>query len=136
MKRSSGLQNFIIYLLLTVFLITGSGMGLDEGCQVFSLCGRNRGSTLTSQTFTTSGDLHTFEVRESSAVVFSIRGFKSNRSESFGRSGLFFLCVLAVLSGIFRLVQEIFVFYDRLYVHDRFHMITFMHDTDGRKRIS
>ncbi|MGN0154276.1 MAG: hypothetical protein ACI4A3_07480 [Lachnospiraceae bacterium] len=132
--RQTGIYSCLIYLLLAVFLITGSGMGLGEGLQVFSSC--NQESRITPQTFTTSNNLHIFEVREQNTAAITSRSMKGNRTESFYRNVFFFLCALALLSGIFRIVHSIFVFYGRLYIGDRYYMIAFMHDTDGRKRIA
>lgn len=136
MKEKMRIRNFMIYVLLVVFLITGSGMGLDAKQQVFSLCNHEVTSTIASQSLTSYNDLHTFEIRESSSAVFSLRGFQNNHTKSFCRCGLFFFCVLTVLSAVFRLVQETFALYSRLYIHERFYMITFMQDTDGRKKFS
>lgn len=129
-------QNFIIYLFLAVFLVTGVGIGLDTGLNAFSTYEQQGDSVFTAKTFTTSRILHNFEVRESNSTLLTLKGFQNRHQKAFSRSGLFILFILAVFARLFSLIKEIFILYDRLYVHERYHMITFMHDTDGRKRIS
>ena len=115
-------KDLIIYVLLAVLLIAGSGIGLDAGQQVHRNCDQTE-EVLMSQSLISCSDLHTLEIRENTSVVL---GFRS----------LFFLYILAVLSGVFRLIQKTFTFYSRLYVRKRFHIITFMQDADGRKKFS
>ena len=136
MKDKMQFRNFIIYLFLAVFLVTGVGSGLDTGLNAFSACEQQGDAVFSIKTFTISRILHNFEARESNTTLFVLKGFQNNHQKAFGRNGLFFLFILAVFAKLFSLIKEILVLYDRLYVHERYHMITFMHDTDGRKRIS
>lgn len=136
MKKTDKHNNFIIYMLLVVFLITGAGYGLGEESQVFPSCYDNQGSTISVPTLTASGEIHTFQVKERNSVTLRYGNFRNNRSETVLKNNYAFLCVLAILSVFFRLIQEVFVHFQRLYVNERFFVITFMQDTDGRKRIS
>ena len=136
MKCYEKRNNFIVYLLLVVFLITGAGFGLGEECQVFSSYHDVPSSVITVPTFTASNELHTFQVKERNSVTFRYNSLRNNRSEATLRGSLLFVCVLTILSVLFQLLQEIFVYFERLYVRDRYYIITFMHNTDGRKRIS
>lgn len=128
-------KDLIIYVLLAVLLIAGSGIGLDAGQQVHRNCDQTE-EVLMSQSLISCSDLHTLEIRENTSVVLGFRSLRSSRGDSFCRCGLFFLYILAVLSGVFRLIQKTFTFYSRLYVRKRFHIITFMQDADGRKKFS
>lgn len=136
MKNLKNSNNFIIYLLLVVFLITGAGYGLGEECQVFSAYHNVNSSEITAPTFSANDEIHTFQVRERNSVTLRYNSMKSNRGEVTLRGCLLFLCVLALLSVFFRLLQEIFFRFERLYVRERLCIIGFIHDTDGRKRIS
>lgn len=136
MKRNMKYNNCITYILLVVFLITGAGFGLGEECQVFLACGNVGESEITTLTFRASNEIHTFQVRERNSVTLRYDSVKNNYSETSSKGGFIFLCVLALLLVYFRLVQEAFVYYGRLYVRDRFYIIAFMQDIDGRKRIA
>lgn len=136
MKRVEERNNFIIYLLLVVFLIAGAGFGLGENCQVFSSYQDMNQSRITVPTFTANDEIHTFQVRERSAVALRYISFNNSRSDVSLKGSLAFLCVLTILSVYFRLMQKIFVYYSRLYVHERFYVIAFMQAIDGRKRIA
>lgn len=136
MKRIEMRNNFIIYLLLVVFLITGAGFGLGENCQAFSSYQNVNRSRITVPTFTASDEIHTFQVRERSSVALRYISLKNSRSEISLKSNLAFLCILAILSVYFRLIQERFVYYGRLYVRERLCVIAFMQAIDGRKRIA
>lgn len=134
MKHMEKHHNFIIYLLLVVFLITGAGFGLGEDCQVFSSFRNMNGSRITVPTFKANDEIHTFQVRERSSATLRYNSLKNGRSEVSLKSSLISLCVLAILSVYFRLIQEKFIYFSRLYVRERFYMIAFMQDIDGRKR--
>ena len=136
MKKNERYHNFIIGMLLVVFIITGAGYGLGEECQVFSSSYMEKNSEISVPSLTISNGLHTFQISERNSVVLRYSGLQSNRSEESLRGDFVFLCVLAALSVFFRLIQELFTQFRRLYVHDRFYAITFMQDMDGRKRVS
>lgn len=130
-------RNFIIYLFLVVLLITGVGYGLGDECQVFSsLCEESKCSIFIP-TISANDDIHTFQVRERNSVGLRYVSSRNARSEAGRlRGSLAFLCVLAILSVFFRLIHKVFVDFKRLYVHDWFSIILFMHNADGRKRFS
>lgn len=136
MKRREWMRNCIVYMLLAVFLVTGSGMGLDEGHQVFFRSAESGTEVLKPQTFLPDGDLHIFQIEEKTSAIVSVRGLRNSRTDYVSRYGLFFICILAVLLGISRLNQEVFVLHDTRYVQKRRYIICFIQDTDGRKRIS
>lgn len=136
MKRQMWMKNLIIYILLVALVVAGSSMGLDGKQQVLSLHNRKSAVTLTAQSLIANDNLHTFEIRESSSNIFNLRSLRKNYSDFSNRYGLFFLCVLAVLSGVSQLSSEAYVLHSKRYVRDRQYNITFMQDIDGRKRIS
>lgn len=136
MKKRECQKNFIIYLFLVVLLITGAGYGLGEECQVFSALCEKQESIIVAPTISANDNIHTFEVRESSSVVLRYVGSRNNRLGTSLRGNLAFLCVLAILLVFFRLIQEVFIHFERLYVRERFSIIAFMQNADGRKRVS
>ncbi len=136
MKRREWMRNCIIYMLLAVFLVAASGMGLDEGHQVFFRSSKSGAEVLKPQTFLPDVDLHIFQIEEKTSAIVSVRGLRNSRTDYFSRYGLFFICILAVLLGISRLNQEVFVLHGNRYVQKRRYIICFIQDTDGRKRIS
>lgn len=136
MKNIEKHHNLIIYLLLVVFLITGVGFGLGENCQVFSSFRNMSGSRVTVPTVKANDEIHTFQVWERGSTTLRYINLENGRSEIAMKNSLAFLCVLAVLSVYFCLIQERFVYYGRLYVRERFYMIAFMQAIDGRKRVA
>ncbi len=136
MKRREWMRNCIIYMLLAVFLVAASGMGLDEGHQVFFHSSKSGAEVLKPQTFLPDVDLHIFQIEEKTSAIVSVRGLRNSRTDSFSRYNLFFICILAVLLGISRLNQEVFTLHGNRYVQKRRYIICFIQDTDGRKRIS
>lgn len=136
MKKQERYQNFIIYLFLVVLMITGAGYGLGEECQVFSSFYEKQGSSISTPRISANNNIHTFQVRERNSVSLRYNRSRDNRSEASLRGSFVFLCVLAILSVFFRLIQGVFIHFRRLYVHERYIVINFMQDMDGRKRIS
>lgn len=136
MRRKEWMRNFIIYILLAAFLITGSGMGLDEEHQIFSPASKSQAEVLKPQSFLSNIDLHTFQIEEKTSAIISVRGLRNNRTDYSSRYGLFFICILAVLLGISRLNQGVYVLHGNRYVQKRRYIICFMQDTDGLKRFS
>lgn len=134
MKKWERYKNFIIYLFFVVLLITGAGYGLGEESQVFSALQDKQESRISVPTISANSDIHTFQVRERTSVSVRHNNVRGNHLEGFLKGSLTFLCILAILLVFFRLIQEIYVHFQRLYVHKRFTTILFMQDTDGRKR--
>lgn len=136
MKNKELRNNFIIYLFLVALLVAGAGYGLDDECQVFSSLHERQENSISAPTISANNDLHTFQVRERNSVVSRYMNSRNNRYGTALRGGLAFLGVLAILSIFFRLIQEVYVHFKRLYVHDWFCIIHFMQNADGRKRFS
>lgn len=134
MRRLEQYKNFIIYLFLAILLIAGAGYGLDEERQVFSAFKDSQESRIFVPTISANSDIHTFQVRERTSVSLRHNYVRSNYLEASLKGNLAFLCVLAILLVLFRLIQEIFVHFRRLYVRERFMTIFFIQDQDGRKR--
>lgn len=136
MRKRMTIKNFIIYFLLAVLIVTGSGSGLDITQQVLSSCHHTEHKTLTAQSLIPSDEFSEFEIVEKSASVSSITNLRYRRSGFSYRCNLFFLCTLAFLSGIFLFDRESLTLHGTRYVHENHYNITFMQDMDGRKRIS
>lgn len=136
MKGREQYKNFIICLFVTVILLTGAGMGFEENVQVFSACRDNIQCEIVTPTLSTTEEVHIFQVRRGNSDIVRETNRYQNHSEQGSRMSFLFLFVLTVLSVCFHLIQKTFVFYNRLYVEKRYSLITFIHDTDGRKRFA
>ena len=134
MKRWLWLRQYVIYLLLAVMLVTASGLGLDEKRQVFRSYSHQTESTLSKQMFTVSNDLHTFELREDTSKLSTIRSMKEKDSNNIERSSLLLLLFSVIFAGIYRLLHQFCMWCAGDAVEERMHVIRFIHDMDGRKR--
>lgn len=125
-------QKFILYALLMSCIIAMFGMGLDE--HALSSAGSNRTSCISKQSFTTSDNITTIHVSEGNPALAIIKGIKNgSRQKSFGINSVLFIFILTILSGVFRLTQEIYNHYHRLYIRHRYYLISYIHAKDGRK---
>ena len=134
MKRWLWLRQYVIYLLLAVMIVTASGLGLDEKRQVFLAYNQQTESTLSKQMFTVSNDLHTFELRDDTSNLPTIRSMREKRSSNIERSGLLLLLFSVIFAGIYRLLHQFCMQCAGCAIEDRMHVIRFIHDMDGRKR--
>lgn len=133
MKRLNLHHTFIFHILLLSCIISMFGTGLTEHA-LFG-AGRENSARISSQSFTTSDNITTIHVSEGNLTLAIIRGIKnSSRQKSFGRNSMLLFLILTILSGVFRLTQNILSFYHRLYVWHRYCLITYIHAKDGRKR--
>lgn len=80
MRKRMTIKNFIIYFLLAVLIVTGSGSGLDITQQVLSSCHHTEHKTLTAQSLIPSDEFSEFEIVEKSASVSSITNLRYRRS--------------------------------------------------------
>lgn len=135
MKTKMRISNFIIYLLVFGFVVTGAGMGLDAGKQAFSRQSSGN-SAITAQSLTAGDDLRDFEIREDTSILFQFKGLRGNRLQDGRGYGLLFLCVLTALSGLSRFTREALLLHSKRYVFREEYIIAFIQDMDGRKRIS
>ena len=136
MKWWISLRQSIIYLLLLVFMVTASGLGLDEKRQVFLSCNRQCESTLSKQIFTVSNDLHTLELRDNTVSLSTIRGMKNRSSGTSERNSLLLLLILVVFAGIYRLLHPFCMKHARCAIDYQMQSIRYIHNIDGRKRVS
>ena len=135
MKNLKKHQICILYFFLISCVIAMFGMGLEN--HVLSDTESKSTSSISSQSFTTSDNITTIHVSEGNLALAIIKGIRnSSRQKSFNRSSILLLFVLTILSGVFRLTQEIYGFYDRLYVGHRYILIAYIHAKDGHKRPS
>lgn len=136
MKKRERCKNFIICLCVAAVLLAGAGLGFEENAQVFSVCRGSANSKIVIPTLSTTAEVHIFQVRRGSSDIVRETNRHQNHSEQNCRISFLFLFLLAVLPVCFHLIQKKLVFYNRLYVEKRYSLITFIHNTDGRKRIA
>lgn len=133
MKNFKKHQNLILVFLLISCNIAILGMGLDE--RVISDNYNSQTSCISSQAFTTNDNITIIHVSESNLALTLIKGIRNNsRNKTFERNSILLIFILIVLSGVFRLTQDIYYFYHRLYVKQRYYLISYIHAKDGRKR--
>ena len=133
MKNFKKHQNLILVFLLISCNIAILGMGLDE--RVISDNYNSQTSCISSQAFTTNDNITIIHVSESNLALTLIKGIRnSSRNKTFERNSILLIFILTILSGVFRLTQDIYYFYHRLYVKQRYYLISYIHAKDGRKR--
>lgn len=137
-KRSRNVSLFLIYRKFIEIIFTGTGYGFNENWQFYASCHDTQDSEIKVPKFMTTDEIYHFHLSERNlrSVTLRCKHIRSSRFEVSLRCGFLFLCMLTLLSVLFRLFQCIFVYCERMYVRERFCMILFMHDADGRKRIS
>ncbi len=136
MKKKEMFHNFIVYLFVLVSFIVAVGYGFGEECQFFSSVYSESESSVNAPTFLVNEGLHTVHVRKCNTNVLRFRVMNDTRSEVALRSGFVFLSILAILSVFFRFIHRIIIYYRRLYVLDRYVVVWFIHNKDGRKRLA
>lgn len=127
-------EKCIIYLFVITSLISASGYAFGEECRVFSSVCCESASSVSAPVISTNEGLHTFHVRKCNTIMLRFRALNDTCSEVALRSGFLFLSVLAILSVLFRFIQMIIEYYQCLYVPERFVVVRFIHNKDGRKR--
>ena len=126
-------DNLIIYLFIISIIFMACGMGLDT-CMDKSLSTSE--SVVMSQTFEVGDSLQNVQLQENNYALKFIREYKnSSRSKFYGRSVLL-LIILTILLGIFRIVQYMRGLYHAKFNRYKAFVIGYIHDTDGRKRLS
>ncbi len=136
MRRNVWIRNFIISLLVLIFVLTAAGYGLDEERQVFSAIQSEQVSELSVVTLSVNGEFHIFQVKECSSTIMRYYGTQSKVLTSSLKGVFSFLCVLIILLVYFQFIKNLFVRFQRLYVKERFYTIFYIQDEDGRKRFS
>lgn len=134
MKDSKIQHKFILHILLISCIIAMFGMGLEG--HSFSDAGNTASTGITCQSFNTSDNITTIHVSGGNIALAIIKGIRNNsRQKSFGQNNVLLIFILTLLSGTFRLTQEIYIFYQRLYVKLKLYLIAYIHAKDGRKRL-
>lgn len=133
MKDRIRLDNLIIYLFILSIIFTACGMGLDNYMDK-SLNASE--SIVKGQTFEVGDSLQNAQIQENNYALKFIREYKnSSRSKFYGRSVLL-LIILTILLGIFCIVQYMRGLYHAKFNRYKAFVIAYIHDTDGRKRLS
>lgn len=137
MRIKSNLQNFILYLLLLVLIAAGSshlsapipGSG-PVSHETSSLCS---GASLRPAPVDFWAK-HSSQTRQEISETGSVRNMRTGVS---CRSAILFLFyVLTLLSVFSSCVQKILSLYDSRSVYKEAFIISFIQNTDGRKRLS
>ena len=135
MKDLKRQQTFILYILLMSCIVAMFGMGLDA--HRLNDVGSINTSCISNQSFTTSDNITTIHVSEGNLALAIIKGIRnSSNKKTMLRNSVLLIFVLTLMSGAFRLTQEIYGFYQRLYVKLRLYLIAYIHAKDGCKRLS
>lgn len=132
--RMERMRKFIIYFLLAVLVIGGSGTGLDITKQALPSCHNKQDKKITSQSLISTDQLAEFEIIERYSAASGFINSKCGRSRFSYRYNLYFLCVLVMILEILQFSKVSFVLYGTRYVPNRHYNITFMQDMDGRKK--
>lgn len=127
-------RQFIIYLLLAVMIVTAGGLGLDEKRQVFLSYHQGNESTLSKQAFTISNDLHSFELRDNTSALTTIRGIKESKNTQSETGRLLLVLLFVIFAGAFRRFHLFCMRCAGSSLLHRMQLVRFIHDTDGKKR--
>lgn len=127
-------RQFIIYLLLAVMIVTAGGLGLDEKRQVFLSYHQGNESTLSKQAFTVSNDLHSFELRDNTSALTTIRGIKESRNTQSEAGRLLLVLLFVIFAGVFRRFHLFCMRCAGSSLLHRMQLVRFIHDMDGKKR--
>lgn len=127
-------RQFIIYLLLSVLIVTAGGLGLDEKRQVFLSYHQEYESTLSKQTFTISNDLHSLELRDNTSALTTIRGIKESRNTQSEAGRLLLVLLFVIFAGVFRCIHLFCMQCAGSSLLHRMQLVRFIHDMDGKKR--
>lgn len=127
-------RQFIIYLLLAVLVVTAGGLGLDEKRQVFLSYHYGNESTISKQAFTISNDLHSFELRDNTSAVTTIRGMKESKNTQSETGRLLLVLLFVIFAGVFRRLHLFCMRCAGSSLLHRMQLVRFIHDTDGKKR--
>ena len=133
--RKNGIHNFIIYVTLISFLVTVPGLGMDENSRI--VFRSNSGQHITRQVFTNSDNIETLKLQDNTLALVSVKGMHhNNRSRKYGQNAKLLLFILLLILGVFRFIHVIYGFYLYLFIRRRMLLITYIHNKDGRKRLS
>ena len=127
-------RQFIIYLLLSVLIVTAGGLGLDEKRQVFLSYHQEYESTLSKQTFTISNDLHSLELRDNTSALTTIRGIKESRNTQSEAGRLLLVLLFVIFAGVFRCIHLFCMQCAGSSLLHWMQLVRFIHDMDGKKR--
>lgn len=136
MKNKMKIRNFIIFFLLAVLVISSGGSNMEHAGHVSFARKDVETQKVSVQTFISCDNFSEVRVFEKTETVINLTNRRYSRSDFSYRNGLFFLCTLTYLSGISKLDWEFLNLYNPCHIKREYYNITFMHDMDGRKRIS
>ncbi|MBO6114998.1 MAG: hypothetical protein J6P57_08070 [Lachnospiraceae bacterium] len=127
-------KNIIIYIFILAVFISAQGMGLDDYKELLS---KNEAGSIIYQTVEISNHLQTVHLEENDFLFEFVRCYKNvGRSKVYGQRDFIFLILLVILLGIFIISKFIYGLYKFKFHFQRAYVIAYIHDTDGRKRLS
>ena len=136
--RNHGVHNFIICIMMLICVISLEGVGIEDCRQLLMGQMVEHSSIYVSQPQLISCDnVSNIKIVEKGNVQFASVQLRASRSAFSYRSHLSFLCALTFLSGLFWLAySQRFVLRITQYVKKKGYLITYIENTDGRKRFS
>lgn len=127
-------KNLIIYIFLIAVIFSIQGMGMDD-YTLFSE--HEEKSSITSQVIEVSDHLQTVHAEKNTSVSELIREYKNNkRSGFFNKRNIILLVILTFLLGCFHTFLGSHGLYREKFNRFRAFIIAYIHDIDGRKRLS
>lgn len=129
-------KNFILYLLFFTLITAGlytvpsSASVMDVQEQTSSVVLRASGLSMPDEC------LPERLVRRSTSSIISSVARSSRSTASHRFMLLFFTCILTLMSFLANLAIHLIAFHDSRYVYEKDFIVSFIHDTDGRKQIS
>lgn len=129
-------RNFILSLLLCTLIAAGFHA---HPVPVATIASQTQGTALflDSHTLSQPDDLWTTQLSSRRSSTTFSNGIRTTRiGFSYRFNILFSLCILTLLSVFSKLIENLFIFQDIRYVYQENFMISFIQDTDGRKRLS
>ncbi|MBQ9198818.1 MAG: hypothetical protein IJ141_05225 [Lachnospiraceae bacterium] len=127
-------KKIIIYIFLISVIFTIQGMGLDD----YALFSEHKEkSSITNQVIEVSDHLQTVHAEKSNSAFELIREYKNNkRSGYFNKRNIILLVILTFLLGCFHTFLVSHGLYRVRFNSFKAFIIAYIHDLDGRKRLS
>lgn len=130
------IQNFILYLLLCV-LITAGLYAVPASLPAVTAQEQSSSAVFCASGLSMPDECLPERISGRSASTLTAAIARSSRSASSYRFMLLFLaCILTLMSFFTRLAEHLITFHDSRYLYSEDFIISFIQNTDGRKRNS
>lgn len=132
--KISKFKNLIIYIFLIAVVFSIQGMGMDD----YALLSEHKEkSSISNQVIEISDHLQTVHAEKSNSALELIREYRNNkRTGSYNKRNIFLLVILTFLLGCFHTFLGSHGLYRVKFNRFRAFIIAYIHDIDGRKRLS